>query len=134
MHPDDAVLAVQAGVDAVIVSNHGGRQLDGTVSTLQALADVVAVVPQDFPVFVDGGFRRGTDVLKAVALGAKMVFMGRPILYCAAVAGATGIRRALEIIRIEIDRDLALLGCKAISEVTPDLLTPCAAPSIATDS
>lgn len=129
MHPHDAALAVEAGVDAIIVSNHGGRQLDGTVSTLQALADVVTAVPQGFPVFVDGGFRRGTDVLKAVALGAKMVFMGRPILYGAAVAGAAGIRRVLEIMHSEIDRDLALLGCKAIAEVTPDLLTPCAAPS-----
>ncbi|MEO7940052.1 MAG: alpha-hydroxy acid oxidase [Burkholderiaceae bacterium] len=132
MHPDDATLALQAGVDAIIVSNHGGRQLDGTVSTLQALAEVVAVVPQEFPVFVDGGFRRGTDVLKAVALGAKMVFIGRPILYGAAVAGAAGIRRVLEIMRNEIDRDLALLGCKAIKEVTPDLLTPCAAPMVGT--
>lgn len=128
VHPGDALLAVKLGVDGIIVSNHGGRQLDSVVSPLQALPDVLAQVPSNFPVMVDGGFRRGTDVLKAVALGARMVFLGRPPLYGAAVAGAAGIRRVLEIFQIEIDRDLALLGCRSVSEVSSDLLSVCGAP------
>ena len=130
VHPGDAFLAVKLGVDAIIVSNHGGRQLDSVISTLQALPDVLAQVPKNFPVMIDGGFRRGTDVLKAVALGARLVFLGRPPLYGAAVAGSAGIQRVLEIFKTEIDRDLALLGCRSLSEVSPDLLSVFGSPAL----
>ncbi len=130
MHPADAQLAADIGVDAMIVSNHGGRQLDATISSLQALPDVVAQVPSSMPVFLDGGVRRGTDVLKAIALGAQLVFMGRPTLYGAAVGEARGIRRVVDILTSEIDRNLALLGCRKISDVTPDLLQYISAPKI----
>ncbi|WP_315132747.1 alpha-hydroxy acid oxidase [Achromobacter marplatensis] len=124
MHAEDARLAADAGVDGVIVSNHGGRQLDGCISPLQALPDVVAAVPAGLPVMVDGGFRRGSDVLKAVALGASMVFTGRPQLFGAAVGGNAGIRKVAEIFRSEISTNMALLGCRTLAEVTPDLIAP----------
>ena len=124
MHAEDARMAAAAGVDGVIVSNHGGRQLDGCISPLQALPDVVAAVPAGFPVMVDGGFRRGSDVLKAVALGASMVFTGRPQLFGAAVGGNAGIRKVAEIFRSEISTNMALLGCRTLADVTPDLIAP----------
>lgn len=124
MHADDARLAHEAGADAVIVSNHGGRQLDGCISPLQALPDVVAAVPAGFPVMVDGGFRRGSDVLKAVALGATLVFTGRPQLFGAAVGGDAGIRKVAEIFRSEISTNMALLGCRTLADVTSDLIAP----------
>ncbi|CAB3651802.1 (S)-mandelate dehydrogenase [Achromobacter deleyi] len=124
MHADDARLAHEAGADAVIVSNHGGRQLDGCISPLQALPDVVAAVPAGFPVMVDGGFRRGSDVLKAVALGATLVFTGRPQLFGAAVGGHAGIRKVTEIFRSEISTNMALLGCRTLADVTSDLIAP----------
>ncbi|MDH4401021.1 MAG: alpha-hydroxy acid oxidase [Burkholderiaceae bacterium] len=130
MHPQDAELAAATGMDALIVSNHGGRQLDGAIAPLQALPDVVRSVPKTLPVLIDGGFRRGTDVLKAIALGAKLIFMGRPQLYGAAVAGTEGIAKVVDILRTEIDRDLALLGCKDLTEVTPDLLSVRGAPRL----
>jgi len=130
MHPADAQLAAAIGVDGMIVSNHGGRQLDASISSLQALPDVIAQVPSSIPVFLDGGVRRGTDVLKAVALGAKFVFMGRPTLYGAAVGKELGIRRVLNILMSEIDRNLALLGCRQMNEVTADLLQYVTAPKI----
>jgi L-lactate dehydrogenase (cytochrome) len=128
MHPQDAELAAETGMDALIVSNHGGRQLDSAIAPLQALPDIVRSVPETLPVFIDGGFRRGTDVLKALALGAKLVFMGRPQLYGAAVAGSAGVAKVVDILRTEIDRDMALLGCKDVSEVSADLVMPSGAP------
>ena len=125
MHPDDARLAVAHGADAVIVSTHGGRQLDGCISPLQALPGIRGAVPSDYPVFIDGGFRRGTDVLKAIALGANLVFTGRPQLYGAAVAGEAGIAHAVHIFRQELMTNLALLGASSPSEVTPDVLRVC---------
>jgi L-lactate dehydrogenase (cytochrome) len=122
MHPADAELAQSIGADALIVSSHGGRQLDGAIAPLQALPAVAAQVSQTFPVFVDGGFRRGTDVLKALALGADMVFVGRATLYGAAVAGARGVARVIDLLKSEIDRDMALLGCRTLEDVTPDLV------------
>lgn len=121
LHEDDAAQAYATGVDGLIVSNHGGRQLDGAPPTLAVLPSVVRAAG-NIPVMVDGGFRRGTDVLKAVALGAKAVFVGRPMLYGLAVAGQAGVARALEIVRSELDRDLALLGCPDIAQVTEEFL------------
>ena len=121
---DDARQACAEGVDGIIVSNHGGRQLDGAVAPLRALGAIAEVVRAagDAVVMMDGGIRRGTDVLKALALGAKCVFAGRPMLFGAAVAGEAGVRHAIAVLRQEIDRDLALLGCADVASITRDLL------------
>jgi L-lactate dehydrogenase (cytochrome) len=134
LHDADARKAVQCGLDGLIVSNHGGRQLDSSISTLQALPPVVAAVPRDFPVMIDGGFRRGTDVMKALALGARMVFMGRPMLAGAAVAGDQGVHRVINILRSEIDRNQALLGCADITRINTSYLAVASAPLIHTET
>jgi L-lactate dehydrogenase (cytochrome) len=117
----DARLGRKVGLDGVIVSNHGGRQLDGAIASIRALPEVVAEAG-DMTVMLDSGVRRGTDVLKALALGAKAVFLGRPFLYSAAVAGETGVRHAVSLLSEEIDRDLALLGCPDLAELGPEFL------------
>lgn len=121
-HPADAGRAHRLGLDGVIVSNHGGRQLDGAQASLDALPAVVAEVPRSFPVMIDGGFRRGTDILKAVALGARMVFLGRPMLYGAAVAGRAGVARVIDILGTEVDRNLGLLGCADVNALDEDFI------------
>lgn len=121
LHPEDARKARDAGVDGIIVSNHGGRQLDSTIAALRALPAVVDAVG-DLPVMVDSGFRRGTDVLKALALGAKFVFIGRPFNYAAAYAGEAGVSHAIRLMQDEVARNMALLGATCIEDVTPDRL------------
>lgn len=121
LHPDDARRSRDAGADALIVSNHGGRQLDGTLSALEALPGVVEAV-SELPVMVDSGFRRGTDVLKALALGARMVFIGRPFNYAAAYAGEAGVSHAIDLLGAELQRDMALLGLTRIEDVTRQCL------------
>jgi L-lactate dehydrogenase (cytochrome) len=116
LDPDDARMAREAGADGIIVSNHGGRQLDGAVSPLRMLPAVVAACP-DIPVMIDSGVRRGTDVLKALALGAKFVFVGRPFGYAAAIGGAAGVNRAIGLLFDEIHRDMAMLGISNLSEL-----------------
>jgi len=119
MHPDDAVEAVRYGIQGIIVSNHGGRQLDSSVSTIDALSDVIKAVgnnPQ-IDVYVDGGIRRGTDILKAVALGAKAVLIGRPILWGLAVDGEQGVRNVLEILKKEFHWAMMLCGCQTIADI-----------------
>ena len=116
LSPDDARLARDAGADAVIVSNHGGRQLDGAVSPLRVLPDIVAACP-DLPVMLDGGVRRGSDVLKALALGARFVFVGRPLAYAAAVGGEAGVSHAIALLGSEISRDMAMLGVSTLDEL-----------------
>ena len=111
--PADARIARESGVDGVLVSNHGGRQLDHTVSSLRTLPEIAAEA-DGMTVMVDGGIRRGTDVLKALALGADFVFVGRPFLYAAVIAGQAGVQRALTLLRDEVDRDMALLGIRSI--------------------
>lgn len=123
-HPGDAQMAERMGLDGLIVSNHGGRQLDGAQGSLDALSDVVAAVASTFPVMIDGGFRRGTDILKAIALGARMVLMGRPFLYGASVAGQAGVTRIIDILGAEIDRNLGLLGCRDVTELGHDFIAP----------
>jgi 4-hydroxymandelate oxidase len=108
---DDARRALDRGVDGIWLSNHGGRQLDGTVATLDALADVAGAVRGEAPVILDGGIRRGTDIMKALALGAKACMIGRPFLYGLASRGGAGVTMALEILRNELDLALALSGC-----------------------
>lgn len=119
VHPRDAVLAAEHGAVGVVVSNHGGRQLDTALPTIEALPEVAeAVADRDrFTVLLDGGVRRGTDVVKALALGADAVAVGRPILWGLAVDGAGGARRVLEILRREVDLALALCGCATVGEV-----------------
>ena len=134
MHPDDARQAVRHRLDGVIVSNHGGRQLDGALAPLQVLPEIVAAVPQGFPVMVDGGFRRGSDVLKAVALGARMVFVGRPFMYATAVGGQPALAHAIGLLRAEIERDMALLGCASLDELTGAFLRAIAGAAAASPS
>ena len=121
LHPDDARLARDTGADGIVVSNHGGRQLDGAVAPLRMLPAIVAACP-DIPVMIDGGVRRGTDVLKALALGAKFVFVGRPFGYAAAVGGDEGVRHAIGLLSEEISRNMAMLGITGLSELGPHSL------------
>ncbi len=121
----DARRAVDVGADGIIVSNHGGRQLDGAASPLRVLPAIVDSVGHKTTVMMDGGIRRGTDVLKAVALGARMVFVGRPFMYAAAVQGEQGVRHAIGLLSDEVDRDMAMIGATGLNEVTPAcLVTP----------
>jgi len=121
LHPDDVVRAKEIGVDGFMVSNHGGRQLDGAVSGLRMLPEVVKVAG-GLPVIYDGGVRRGTDVMKAYALGADFVFVGRPMLCAAAVRGQAGVERAIDLLQEEIHRDLALIGVNTMDALGPELL------------
>ena len=108
---EDAVLATEAGVEGIVVSNHGGRQLDGVAASLDALPEVVEAVGERAEVLLDGGVRRGTDVVKALALGARAVLVGRAALYGLAVDGAAGVERVLTLLREEVELALALCGC-----------------------
>jgi L-lactate dehydrogenase (cytochrome) len=116
LSPRDALLARDAGADGIIVSNHGGRQLDGAIAPLRALPAIVAACP-GLPVMLDGGVRRGTDVLTALALGASMVFVGRPFGYAAAVGGEAGVRHAIHLLMTEVTRNMAMLGITRLDEL-----------------
>ena len=121
LSPEDARMAREAGADGVILSNHGGRQLDQTVAPLDILPEVVAE-KGGMAVIIDSGIRRGTDVLKAYALGADFVFVGRPFMFAAALGGVAGVEHAINLLRDEIDRDMALVGVRTLSELSPALL------------
>jgi L-lactate dehydrogenase (cytochrome) len=123
LDPEDARIARESGVDGVIVSNHGGRQLDGAIAPLAALP-AVAEAARGMTVMMDSGIRRGTDLLKALALGAQFVFVGRPFLYAAAIAGDEGVQHAIKLLREEVDRDMALLGITALAQMTRERLAP----------
>jgi L-lactate dehydrogenase (cytochrome) len=120
---NDARLARESGLDGVMVSNHGGRQLDGATAPLRVLPGIVEEA-RGLAVTLDSGVRRGTDVLKALALGANFVFVGRPFLYAAAIAGGPGVHHAIRLLREEVDRDMALLGISTLAEMKPELLMP----------
>ena len=122
VRPEDARHAVDAGARGIVVSNHGGRQLDYAIASLDALPEVVSAVGKDVPVLMDGGVRRGTDVIKAVCLGASGVLVGRPYLYALAVGGADGVRTMLAMLREEIEVSMTLLGVKTLGELGPDLV------------
>jgi (S)-mandelate dehydrogenase len=124
LHEADVLRAVQYGIDAIAVSNHGGRQLDGALSALQALPPIVAAVAGRAEIFLDGGIRRGADIAKACALGATAVMTGRATLYGVGAAGRPGADRALAILADELERCLALLGCPTLGELSPEYLTP----------
>jgi 4-hydroxymandelate oxidase len=122
LRADDAVRAMEAGCAGIWVSNHGGRQLDTSIAGVEALPEIAAAVGDRALLVVDGGVRRGIDVLKGLALGADLVAVGRPALWGLAVDGSSGVRRVLEILRDELSLAMALSGCRRIGEVTPDLV------------
>ena len=117
LHPDEAAQAVKHGVDAIIVSNHGGRQLNGAIASVRALPAVVQAVNGAIPVLLDGGIRRGSDIFKAVALGASAVLIGRPHLWGLSVAGKDGVQWVLEMLHGELDRTMGLAGASNIEEI-----------------
>jgi isopentenyl diphosphate isomerase/L-lactate dehydrogenase-like FMN-dependent dehydrogenase len=122
MSGHDASLLAGAGIDGIVVSNHGGRQLDGLPATIEVLPEIVDAVNGNAEVLVDGGFRRGADVVKALALGARACLVGRPVMYGLAVGGSAGAERVLSIFRNEIEHTMALLGVRTVDEITRDLV------------
>ncbi|SAL45006.1 FMN-dependent alpha-hydroxy acid dehydrogenase [Caballeronia sordidicola] len=124
LDPEDAYIAAQVGVDAVIVSNHGGRQLDCAPSTISVVSEVARALGDRTEIFLDGGVRSGQDVLKALCVGADGVLIGRPFLYGLGAMGAQGVMRTLEILQKEMDLTLALCGRKSVADVGRDMLMP----------
>ncbi len=122
MEPEDALMAAKVGADAIVVSNHGGRQLDGAISSIRALQPILDVVGDRLEVFIDSGIRSGQDVLKAVAMGAKGAFIGRAYIYGLGAMGKPGVTKALEVIRNELDISMAFTGHRDIKTVTRDIL------------
>ena len=120
---EDTRIAAKMGLDGIFVSNHGGRQLDGSISPLRALPGIVAE-KGNMAILFDGGIRRGTDVIKALALGADFVFVGRPFLYAASLGGQAGVARAIGLLNAEIDRNLALLGCNDLDNLASRIVRP----------
>ncbi|HEX6478643.1 MAG TPA: alpha-hydroxy acid oxidase [Ktedonobacteraceae bacterium] len=119
---EDAALAVEHGVDAIVVTNHGGRQLDTAIPSIEALPEVVEAVAGRCEVYLDGGIRRGTDILKALALGARAVLLGRPVLWGLAVNGAEGVRHVLELLHKELELDMALAGRPTVDSIDRSLV------------
>ena len=119
---EDAALAVEHGVDGIVVSNHGGRQLDTVPAAIEVLPEIVAAVQNRCEIYLDGGIRRGTDVLKALALGARAVLVGRPALWGLAVNGAEGVYSVLEMLRQELELAMALAGCPSIADINPSFV------------
>jgi len=124
LHPAEASQAIAHGVDGIIVSNHGGRQLDGAAASLDALPAIAEAVGGRIPILLDGGLRRGADVVKAIALGASACLIARPQLFGLAVAGEAGVARVLDILKRELDRAMGLLGVSRISEIGPGYISP----------
>ncbi len=120
--PLDAQLAIQHGVQGLIVSNHGGRVLDTCIPPLKALQLIKKTVPNDFPLLYDGGVRRGSDVFKAIALGASAVLVGRPCIYGLATAGALGVAHVLKILKEEFEITMALMGTATLADIQPDMV------------
>ncbi len=117
LHPDDAVLCIQKGADGIIISNHGGRQLDASISTLQALVNIKPILPEAFPIFLDGGVRSAEDILIALILGAKMVFMGRPICYGLTIGGQAGVDHLLQLLKVDLERNMKLMGIASLNKL-----------------
>jgi lactate 2-monooxygenase len=126
LHPDDAARAVAEGMSGVIVSNHGGRQVDGAIATLNALPAVVEAVAGRIPVLLDSGVRGGADIFKALALGARAVLIGRPYAYALAIAGRTGVRELLLNLAAEFDLTMGLSGCRSVADIGPEAVVPAA--------
>ncbi|KAK8764273.1 hypothetical protein V5799_033121 [Amblyomma americanum] len=119
---EDACEAVKHGASAILVSNHGGRQLDGVPATIEMLPEIVRAVRGRCEVYVDGGVRRGTDVIKALALGARAVFIGRPVIWGLAYDGENGVNKVLSIFRAELERAMALMGCPSLSDLKTSMV------------
>lgn len=117
---EDAMLAIDSGCKGIIVSNHGARQLDSVPATIEALPEIVKAVGSKLVVMVDGGIRNGTDVFKAIALGAQLVFVGRPVIYGLAVNGQSGVESIFDIIKQELDLAMALNGVNTIKDINQD--------------
>jgi 4-hydroxymandelate oxidase len=117
------VRCVDAGAKAIIVSNHGGRHLDGTIATADALAEIAAAVAGKGELYIDGGIRRGTDIVKALALGARAVLVARPVIWGLALDGAEGVRGVLDHLRAELVRAMALCGAARLGDISADLVT-----------
>ncbi|XP_040077815.1 hydroxyacid oxidase 1 [Ixodes scapularis] len=122
MTAEDALLAKASGASAIFVSNHGGRQLDGVAATIEVLPEVVAAVGKHMDIYLDGGVMYGTDVIKALAIGAKAVFVGRPALWSLSYKGQKGVTKMFEIFKEEIDRTLALMGCRSTRKLDPSMV------------
>ena len=122
LNPADALRAAEIGVDGIIVSNHGGRQLDQAPASLDALPAIKAAVGDRLTIMLDSGVRRGADILIAFCLGAQFVFFGRPTLYGAVVGGGPGVKKAVDIFRNEIDLVMAQIGCPSLDQLGPDFL------------
>lgn len=122
LHPDDALKAIDHGIDGIIVSNHGGRQVDGAISTFEALPGIVKVVNHRIPVLIDGGIRGGADMFKALALGAKAVCVGRPYVYGLTINGEDGVREVIQNLLTDFDLTMGLAGCKNVKEIGGDML------------
>jgi 4-hydroxymandelate oxidase len=122
VRPDDAVRAVARGAAGIVVSNHGGRQLDTSPATIDVLGNIVDAVGDKAEVLIDGGVRRGTDVVKALALGARAALIGRPVLWGLGADGQAGVAGVLELLRAELDTAMALCGCPDVGAITRDLL------------
>jgi lactate 2-monooxygenase len=120
LHPDDAARAVADGMNGVIVSNHGGRQVDGSIATLEALPGVVEAVDGQIPVLLDSGVRGGADIFKALALGARAVLIGRPYVYALGIAGRDGVRDLLLNLSADFDLTMGLAGCRSVADIGPD--------------
>lgn len=125
MTPEDALLAIQHGVDAIVVSNHGGRQLDSVPVTIEVLPGIAAAVASRIPVIFDGGIRRGGDIFKALALGAHLVLIGRPVLWGLAMDGQQGVEAVLSILERELSRTMALAGTPCIADIGKEALGVC---------
>jgi (S)-mandelate dehydrogenase len=130
MRGDDAKKAIDIGCDGVVISNHGGRQLDSSRATFDALPEVLRAVGRGVPILIDGGFRRGTDIVKALAFGAGAVLLGRATLYGVASGGKAGAAKAISILKEEVQKTMYLLGCASVEDITPDCLEP-ALPGVA---
>lgn len=124
LRADDAEHAMNSGAKGIVVSNHGGRQLDTTIATIDALPEVVTAVGGHIPVIVDGGIRRGTDVLKAIALGANAVLLGRPLLWGLTLGGEDGAAHVLDLLKMELANAMSLAGCGNLESITEDLIVP----------
>lgn len=122
LHPADAKKAIEYGIDGLIISNHGGRVLDTTICPMDALQMIKKIVPSDYPLLLDGGIRRGTDVFKALALGAKAVLIGRPYIYGLATAGALGVAHVIRTLKEEFEVTMALMGTATIEEINDDFI------------
>lgn len=122
LRKEDAISAVKAGCKGIIVSNHGARLLDGVPATIEVLSEVAKAVSGQIEIMIDGGIRTGTDVFRALSLGASMVFIGRPVIYGLSVNGTNGVENILNILSNELDSTMALSGCSNVNNIDPDIV------------